>query len=195
MRPRLLFRLSKTRHWRSSVKRWRGNERKKSNTNNRDLRKLTRKQKKRKAAAAKRKKEQEERQQQEGHTPGMAAAAAPETAAASVMDAAAAMASITMEEEEEEQQQGKKEGEEEGDDDEEDEEQECSVCLGEIGAEAVGSDSEGAVLLVCTHIFHGPCLKRWEEMCKVKEFPRSCPMCRAAIIVATEEGEAGKAGK
>lgn len=69
------------------------------------------------------------------------------------------------------------------------------MCLGEIGAGAVGSDSEGVVLLVCTHVFHGACLKRWEEMCKVKEFPWSCPMCRSAIIVATEDKEAGAAGK
>lgn len=73
----------------------------------------------------------------------------------------------------------KDEGKEEQEEKEEEEGQECSVCLGEIEA-AAGEDEKGAVLLVCTHIFHGKCLNRWEEMCKVKVFPLSCPMCRAS---------------
>ena len=62
------------------------------------------------------------------------------------------------------------------------------MCLGEIET-AAGDGEKGAVLLVCTHIFHGTCLKRWEEMCKVKQFPLSCPMCRSAIVVVADEGK------
>jgi predicted RNA-binding Zn-ribbon protein involved in translation (DUF1610 family) len=71
---------------------------------------------------------------------------------------------------------------------EEQEPEECSVCLNDIEAEEEGEGEEGrkAVLLVCTHLFHAECLSLWEKKTEEKSVAFTCPMCRAAIVVATE---------
>lgn len=52
---------------------------------------------------------------------------------------------------------------------------ECAVCLAAILV------SEAIICSSCGKIMHKKCLKRWENTCKRKNLPFSCPLCRAAL--------------
>tara|TARA_Y100000992_G_scaffold291068_1_gene247181 strand:- start:427 stop:693 length:267 start_codon:yes stop_codon:yes gene_type:complete len=52
---------------------------------------------------------------------------------------------------------------------------ECAVCLaGIIVLEAICCSG-------CNKIMHKKCLKRWENTCKEKNLPFSCPLCRTEL--------------
>jgi hypothetical protein len=159
--------------------------------------KANRKQKKRKAAAAaKRRAEQEaqgqhqQQQQEQGEENGEG------QKEGELVEQG--VASLTLEgkgkkeEEEEEQAQQQQQQQQQREqakqqmpqagEEEEEVLEECSVCLNDIEGEEAGM----AVLLVCTHLFHAECLSLWEKKTEEKGLAFTCPMCRAAIVVATE---------
>jgi len=53
--------------------------------------------------------------------------------------------------------------------------EECAVCLACILV------TEAIICSSCNKIMHKKCLKRWENTCKNKRVPFSCPLCRATL--------------
>lgn len=47
----------------------------------------------------------------------------------------------------------------------------CGICLNE-------EDKEDLYATVCLHVFHGRCLSRWFNTCKINRREKNCPNCR-----------------
>ena len=135
--------------------------------------KVTRKQKKRRAAAAAKRRAEQGKEAEEG---GAEANVDQEGNDEEEGVVEHWMASLTL--------MGKEKGEEQqqGGNEEEEEPQECSVCLNDIERE--GEGGRKVVQLVCTHLFHAECLSLWEKKTEEVSIAFTCPMCRAAIVVA-----------
>ena len=124
--------------------------------------KPTRKQQKRKAAQ-RRRAEAEQEQQQAAAAAAAGGAGAAEEGQDEVGAVTAAAAQLQIDEPELEP-----------------EPDECAICLNDLPLPG----EEGAVLLVCTHVFHTVCLDRWKAKCLEKGLPYTCAMCRGTVVAA-----------